>query len=445
MSHRLSRRDFLRSVGVASAGLALAACQQAPVTQPSDGQTTGTTPGMQMRVARVFDYDPTGTDAWVVADAEFETYFKEKYPDIELIREQAPWAGFTEKLLTSIAGGAKYDVIYGYWEWLPLFISNDVVSSLDPLIEADPELDASDFYDYAKETVDGQTYGLAWFISGWLHWFNRSVVQAAGATDLKELAEAGNWNYDTWYQFAKDFTGERDGVPVFGYEVSSTRSPTVYIMLAWAHGTELWNEDFTQSLVNSEANVELFNWLQQFYTEGLTPTPGMSTPDAPIGYTNERVIGTMAGQWYTRTIVQDGAPDKFDIGMTTFPKGPAGQYSVAALNSFYFGKTPEYPDAAWAWYKERSFSPEAARIYAPIGGGRFPSRKSIAPAKLYDWEDTDVYEAVRPMLRTYRVSPKESEWLSLWQVAWDEMALATRPVTQILDQLAQESTALVSG
>jgi multiple sugar transport system substrate-binding protein len=425
-----------------SVGLALAACQ--PVAQPAGGDQAAA-PAQAAVTTHIFDYDPTGTDAWVTADADFVKYFSEKYPNIEVVREQAPWTGFTEKLLTSVAGGSKYDVIYGYWEWLPLFMENNVVGPLDDLLAADAEIPPDDFYDYAKETVDDKVYGLAWFISGWLHWYNKTAVADAGSPEPKQLDQEDKWDYDAWYQFAKQFTSEQDGAPIYGYDMSSTRSATVYIMLAWAHGTELWNDDFTQSIVNSPENIQVWNWLQQFYKEGLSPTPSSGPQEQAPGFTNGRAIATMAGQWYTRNIVQDGAPDKFDIGMVRFPKGPQGQFSVAALNSFYFSSAPESPEAGWTWYKERSFSPTAGQIYASIGGGRFPSRKSMAPATLYDWEDTEVYESIRPILRTYRTSPKESEWTTLWQAAWDEMILGTRPIEEILGQLAEESTQLVNG
>ena len=332
----------------------------------------------ELEVAYVFDYDPTGADAWVAADEEFVQYFAEKYPNYVVVREQTPWTGFTEKLLTSIAGGSRYDVIYGYWQWLPLFIENDVVGPLDDLIDADTTIAADDFFDYAKETVEGDTYGLAWFISGWLHWYNMTAVNEAGYTTPKEMNENGEWDYDAWFQFATDFTSREGDVPIYGYDMASARGVSVYAMLAWAWGTQQWSDDFATSLMNSRENVALWKWIRQFYRDGLTPLPRDRTPDRPLSFTNGRAMATMAGQWYTRNIVQDGAPDLFDIGMAPFPKGPSGQYSVAALNSFYFSKSPGNVDPAWAWYKERSFSEAAASIYAKIGGGRFPSIKRVA-------------------------------------------------------------------
>ena len=455
--HRMTRREFLRTAGLGTTGLILAACNptEAPTAmpQPKAEEPTATpqpkaeepTPVPEEEaVVRVFNYDPTGTDAWVEADALFDTYFAEKYPSIEIQIDQAPWAGFTEKLLTSIAGGAEYDVIYGYWQWLPQFIENEVVGPLDEVIAADPDLSEDDFFDFAKEMVDGKIFGLGWFVSGWLHWINRTTIQEKGYTDPWALAQEGKWDYDAWYDFAQQLTFEQDGIPYFGYSMDSIASVSVYNMLAWAWGTDMWDEGFNQCIMDNETNVYLWEWVQKFYSEGLTPMPGTSTEDNPIGYTNGLVAGMLAGQWFTRNIVQDGAPDMFDIGMVSFPEGPDGSYSVAAMNSFYFGKSPEHPDAAWTWYKERSFSEKSSELYALIGGGRFPSRKSVSPAVVYEWEDVQVYDAIRPTLRAYSVSPKESEFIELWNAAWDEMVLEMRPVPEILGQLAQEATELVN-
>jgi len=478
MARYVSRRRLLAGLGAGVAMTAVAACGATPTPQIIEKEVTTIVQGtpqvvketvvvtqVQTQVVketsvveklitstplggaeasiRVFDYDPTGTDAWVQADKDFEAYFAAKYPNIKVTRDQAPWTGFTEKLLTAIAGGAKYDVIYGYWEWLPLFIKNDVVGPLDDLLAQDAEVKADDFFDYAKEMVEGKTYGLAWFISGWLQWYNKDRVDKQGAPDPKALFKDGKWDYTAWHDFAKKMTYDDAGTPIFGWSMSEFRNTSVYAMLAWAYGTDYWNDDFSKSLINSPENVEAWKFMQQFFVEKLTPTPGETGQGQQgPGFTNGRIVGTQAGQWYTRNIVQDKAPDLFKIGMVPFPKGPKGSISVAALNSFYFSKKPDNPLAAFAWYKERSFSDAAAKIYAAIGGGRFPSRKSVKPATVYPFEDTEVYEWVRPTFRTFRTAPKQSEFEQLFGAAWDEMALQSRPVDQILQQLATEAEAL---
>ena len=86
MSKQLSRREFMRNAGLVGTGLTLAAC--APVAQ--DGAMDEGSMMAEKETAYIFDYDPTGTDAWVEADQQFIDYFTEKYPDYEIIREQAP-------------------------------------------------------------------------------------------------------------------------------------------------------------------------------------------------------------------------------------------------------------------------------------------------------------------------------------------------------------------
>ncbi|MGI6207018.1 MAG: ABC transporter substrate-binding protein [Anaerolineae bacterium] len=450
MQHRVSRRELLVGMGAMAGAGVLAACApaaQAPQSQPAAEEQGSTqapaAAGGEQTTVRIFDYDPTGTDLWVTADAEFTTYFAEKYPDIKVEREQAPWAGFAEKLLTSLAGGSKFDVIYGYWEWLPLFVENNAVGPLDDLIEADPEISADDFFDYAKEMVDGKTYGLAWFISSHFFWYNKTRVEAAGQPDPKELDKQGKWDYTAWYEFAKAMTGEEDGAPVFGFEMGNFGITTVYCMPAWAHGSDLWNEDFSDCLLDQPVHTDIWKYLQTFYKEGLTPMPGQTGQgEQGPGFTNGRVAGTEAGQWLGRTLVQEKTPDLFDIGMVRFPTGPAGTYAVAALNSYYFSSAPSDPTAAFTWYKERSFSEAAYKIYGPIGVGPFPSRKSIAPVAVFPFEDTEVYESIRPTMHAYRTSPKETEFSALFTAAYDEMILETRPIEQILAQLAEEAEAL---
>ena len=87
MKHRMTRREFLRGAGLGAAGLALASCQ------PKEEAATATPVAPQKTTISIFNYDPTGTDAWVVADGEFDEYFAEKYPNIEITMDQAPWTG----------------------------------------------------------------------------------------------------------------------------------------------------------------------------------------------------------------------------------------------------------------------------------------------------------------------------------------------------------------
>ena len=83
-------------------------------------------------------------------------------------------------------------------------------------------------------------------------------------------------------------------------------------------------------------------------------------------------------------------------------------------------------------------------MFVPIGNGRFPALKALEPKTEYDWENVEMYDALRPTMVEYTVSPKESEFNELFEAAYDEMILQTRPIEDILGQLAQETTELMN-
>lgn len=445
MTGMMSRRQLLKAMGMASASVALlAACQPVATTPATSGEAAA--PSAAARKISVWDYDPTGTDLWVTADQNFAAYFAENHPDIEVERTVSPFTGFTEKFLTSIAGGAKYDVIYGWVRWLPQFIENNAVTPLDGFLAEDSEVSAEDFYEGAMETVGDDLYGLAWYVGPNFMYYNRSRVEEAGLADPKQLDTEGKWDYPAYYDFIAKMTGERDGAPVYGVDMTYTRYPGDINAVMRNYGSSLWNADFTQSNLDSEASLQIWTEIQRVYNEGQTPPPGASEELGwPASFNTERAMAMASGPNYTRLASQENVPDRFDIGQVRMPLGPDGQEHVVYLNSYYMGSGGENPADGWTWFKERSFSPAAAEFYLPIGAGRFSANKSVAPATEFDWEDAEVYDSIRPVMRTYSVSPKESEFEPLYQAMRDEILLNQRPVAEILAQYAAEATALVNS
>jgi ABC-type glycerol-3-phosphate transport system substrate-binding protein len=222
----LDRRQFLTVLGGSAAYIRFGALRNNPDT--GTASVAEATVGLdEEQSIEVFDYDPTGSDAAVAADREFEAYFKEKYPTITVNRTVAGFAGFAEQLLTSVAGGAKYDVIYGWPPWLPQFIENEVVSALDPFLENEPDLSADDFYDYGKDVAGGKIYGLSWVAEAQFFFNNKTALAAAGLDDPAELDAAGEWTYDTFRQLAQDASSAGDR-PIYGFDMSFTRVSGVF-------------------------------------------------------------------------------------------------------------------------------------------------------------------------------------------------------------------------
>jgi multiple sugar transport system substrate-binding protein len=392
---------------------------------------------------QVFDYDSTGSDLWVAADKDFEAYFKEKHPNITVKRTTAPFTGFAERLLTSLAGGASYDCIYGYSAWLPQFVSNHAVQPLASFLKQDTGVSEDSFFDYGKDSHKGKTYGLAWYVGAQFPMYNKTEIKKAGLPDPADLDSKGKWDYSALQNLARELTRTgSDSKQVYGIDMSFTNIDSTYNAWSRCWGTDVWNSSFTKCLLDSPRNVELWKYIQNFYTNKWTPTPTGVNGSDPFGI--EQVMMTVTGPFYFRTAIQDKVPQRFDIGMTRNPKGAGGQTSVAGVNAYYMGNGSN-PTGGWTWYGERSFSARANKLYLAVGSGRFPVRKSVQPATQYSWEDVSLYNALRRDMFASPISPQESEFEQLYTNTWDEMALKNGSIKTLLTQLTQQADQQLQG
>lgn len=408
----LSRRQFLRAAAIGGVGAVLTGCatptpqvvekivekpvekivekpvekivtQQVEkvVEKPVEKVVTATAPPPPKAITlKLWDYDSTGDDFWVQADKNFELYYGAKYPNVKIERTRAPWTGFTEKFLTSVAGGAKYDVIYGWGGWLPQFIENKVVKPLDELLAADKEVDLKDFYEAGKEVIDGKVYGLGWFLTPFFVWYNKKAVLAKGLSEPRELDKQAKWDYDAWYNFAKAMASEDKGIRTFGFDLTVTGYVGDMAVMSKNWGSSLWDEKFTKCTVNSDENVKLWEFFQKFYKERLAPLPTEGGfLNEQVGFANQRIMGCITGANYVRSAVQQKAPTNFDIGMAPMPKGPKSQAHMLYINSFYLSSKGDNPDAAWTFYKERSFSGRGQDLLAHRRGSLPAPQERQAP------------------------------------------------------------------
>lgn len=448
---QFSRRDFLRIAGVTGLGILAASCapaatpEQEPPATAEEPTTEAPSEAQKMRVS-IVDVD---IESWYDVYESFETQFAEHHPDIELNYRKIPYTGLTESILTMFASGEHFDCIYGNPQELGLLIENGVVIPLDDFLNSDPEIDYAEVYEWAKLMMDGKVYGLPWFVTAEILHYNKTLVQELGIDDPNELDKAGKWDLDAALAFGQQCTHEDDelGGHVYGLDVSNMRQCAPYYQpLAWGEGADVWKQDFSECIIDEPKHTELWQYLQQFYLGKMTPMPGETVlGDQTPGFSNGYAAMYFSNTYYTRVYVADGTADKFDIGMVAPPKGSVGQIGGAGGQAYWMCKEPEYPEAAWIWYKDRAISDYGNRLWATLGSGRVPLLSSGEPAPEYDWEDVEVYKKLASTARRAVVTPVDAQFDELFFAAYDEMILEARPIGDILAQLADQATALIQG
>lgn len=108
--------------------------------------------------------------------------FERTHPGIRVRVQQIPWSAAHEKLLTAFAGDILPDAMQLGGTWLAEFAALRAIAPLDAMIAASPALDTDDFYAGVRsaQQVNGQTYGLPWYIDTRLLFYRADLLTQAG-------------------------------------------------------------------------------------------------------------------------------------------------------------------------------------------------------------------------------------------------------------------------
>ncbi|MCY3718791.1 MAG: substrate-binding domain-containing protein, partial [Anaerolineaceae bacterium] len=228
MNHKLSRRDFLKTTGLAGTGLAMGGLGIAPaLAQSSEVVTIPTWWG---------PHELEGAQAFM--DARFP-------PDGGGITVQYDYIGsdFFSKVFTSLVGDDPYDVITFNAYHTPIMLDRNVIDPIDDLVERDG-FDLSDFDDaaLAEWTYDGKLYGMTNDRGAFHCYFNVDLFEEAGITPP---SSTDMWTWDDLREWAKALT-KTDGDQIVQYGYGSG-SDWAYDLLPGLAGQMAFNDDVTAS------------------------------------------------------------------------------------------------------------------------------------------------------------------------------------------------------
>jgi multiple sugar transport system substrate-binding protein len=473
MSGTLSRRRLLELLGLAIAGAACtpaapaqptaapaapaaaptsapAAAAAKPTTAPAAAPTTAPAPAptaapaakpaggatVTLKVAHVTTAQKVWDDAWSGIWGSFES----KNPGIKLEIENLPFTGYQEKMLTSLAGGSDYDIMYGWEPWLTTFAEKSVILPLDDYLAKDKDIKLDDFYPAAIEKWKGKVYGLGWFISGYETWLNSDVLKTVDV-DPRTLEKEGKWTWDALQDLARKMSKGDGASRIYGYmHTVNTQGMSTPI---WTAGADFWDADGKKSMVNTPEFIDaLQQQMDMTLKDRSTPLPADAAAQNGPGFVNKRVASLLTGPHFSRAV--DEVPDKVNIVQVPVPKGKgANRQALALVNSFYLTSVGKNRDQAWLLYKHL-LSPETQKAVVPLGGGRFPAVKAAAPQTAYAWEDAEVYKTTAAIMRRPWTVARQAEFEKAWGTAIEEILTAKKSTKQAMDDLAKLADGLAA-
>ncbi|MCB0037303.1 MAG: extracellular solute-binding protein, partial [Anaerolineales bacterium] len=240
-----------------------------------------------------------------------------------------------------------------------------IVLPLQPFLDADPELDESDFFSAVLDQFrnQGQIIGLPNEVQIRLMNYNKRLFDAAGV----EYPEV-DWTIDDFLEKAVALTeGDDPETKIYGF------APDVYefgdlMAFMERQGVVLVDQNQDPPNVNfgGEEVIAAMRWFTNLTTEydvkpvfDFDPQRGFGPGQDPYGERQTLIDNDRVAMWTGEGfIVQygpDGQPldaqDNAHIGYVPYPQGPSGGSGFDNASGYFISAETQSRQACWAWIK----------------------------------------------------------------------------------------------
>jgi len=324
---------LLTSVGAATM-LTLTACA-GPAETPATGPTLSDEP-----VTLSFTW--WGNDVRHGITEELIAAFEAEHDNITIEPQYTDWAGYWDKLATTVAAGDAPDIIQMDEKQLSTYAANGVLLDLGTLGD---QLPTGDFPEAVLGTgaLDGTQYGIPVGINTYTYMANVDVLDGLGI----EVPDDETWSWDDLNEIAEEVTAKSGGAVVgsqsWGFEDGGLNN--------WLrqHGESLYADDGSPEVTASAKTLAA--WWQNLLD--VTAAGGTPDPSATI----ERESAGLAESF---TATNQSAFGPWWSNQVAALRDASGQNLVPLMVP-----TPDEGEDAAAYYKPSMFWSASAKTEHP--------------------------------------------------------------------------------
>jgi multiple sugar transport system substrate-binding protein len=256
-------------------------------------------------------------------------------------------AAYQDALRTEIAGGTAPDVFWIPGTDIADFANRGLILDLRELADASGSYAGDDAYyegpmelltyNPESQTSGESLWGLPRDVSTFGLYLNLDLIAEAGAPDPRELAENGEWNWDTFREVGEAVSGLGDEIYGFGMN-NWWANPGIWINSA---GGSFFNEDRTACALNSDEAILGLEYMTGLYQDQLAVPYG---EDSQPPYEAGQVGMQLTGRWSTPAYrdIQD-----FEWDVVNIPDGPAGAVNWTFWGAYVVNSGTENPEQAF--------------------------------------------------------------------------------------------------
>lgn len=322
--------------------------------------------------------------------------FEQENPSITVVRENADWTPYWERLTIQAAGNNQPCAITMQTRWLATYATPNILRPLDDLV-ADGTLDVSGIPETVLDSARGAD-GNLYMIPHGVFYFALMYNEQMAETAAKAGVQFPEYPYD-WEQFAQYL---RDAHPHLPEGAVSThnmgREQDSFVTWVQSHGEDMF--DGSQIAFSRETVIDWFNYWEALRKDGITEPPEVMISDNSAlieesniannrGFMTNRPPNQLGSVQTTVSTVSPGTT----IGITPYPVGPDGTVGMdIGANGIAIGANcpEESIPATTAWINFFTQDPEAAGIYESDNGVVAIDALATAQAQDPDTQPTQV-------------------------------------------------------
>lgn len=249
--------------------------------------------------------------------------FNEAQDRIHVTFEASPSDGYSQQLITQLAGGTAADVIFVEDLVISQLVKNGTVANLRDFLASDAsyikETDFDDSVWGASRTDDG-VYGLSVDCNPMVLYYSPKMLSELGCDDPQELFEKGEWNWENFDKICNTLKENGKSGMIQGGD-----NIRLYNWV-FANGGSIWDGDTYKFDDNAKEAL-------QYICDGLKDGKFVYGGTLPNGQGEDAMFmsgqtGFIAvGRWLTKTFYNEG----IDFDYIPYPSKDGKQYAPAQV------------------------------------------------------------------------------------------------------------------
>ncbi len=335
----VSRRDFLKLIGVGLAATELSACNALHLTP-----ATGGTGKVQLA------YQDFNTSWFPPMAQQLLEQFHEQHPNIEVFYIPDP-ADLVEQMPIDMQAGTAADVFQGCCTHFPDWAQHGYTLDLRSYVKRD--LDQATIADWdpaqyrALFTRDGKQFGLPKYHGALALYYNKDLFDQYHVEHPDS-----SWNHDDYQSAMMALTHDRDGdgtTDLWGSMMDVSWDRVQVHVNGWGgHFVDPANP--AVCLMAGPEAMAALEWLRARMWDDrvMAKLPDVDRLSPVDAFIAQRVAMVEEGSWQLKNVLSKAT---FRVGVATFPAGPARQVTLATTDGFGIFAGTKNPDAAWELMK----------------------------------------------------------------------------------------------